>query len=177
MKKITSIIPVERIERKILFIRGMKVMLSIDLAELYGVEHRTLNQAVKRNPERFPRDFMFQLTAKEFENLKSQSVISSWGGLRSRPYAFTEAGVAMLSSVLTSKKATAVNIAIVRTFAHIRQLLSSNTGLEGRLEQFISRTDKEFRRVYDILEQLLKPPSPPRREIGFKIPKESLRKS
>ena len=112
-----GLVPVERIERSILLIRGHKVMLSTDLAELYGVEPRILVQAVKRNITRFPQDFMFQLSKEEFSNLKSQIVISSWGGLRrAPPYAFTEQGVAMLSSVLRSKRAIQVNIEIMRAF-------------------------------------------------------------
>jgi hypothetical protein len=124
MSKEKSLVPHERIERSILLIRGHKVMLSTDLAELYQVEARVLVQAVKRNIARFPQDFMFQLTEEEFSNLKSQIVISSWGGLRrAAPYAFTEQGVAMLSSVLRSKRAIQVNIEIMRTFVRLRRLL------------------------------------------------------
>src|SRR3989338_3536762 len=119
------IVPLERIERRIFFLRGHKIMLSVDLAELYRVETRSLVQAVKRNSDRFPEDFMFQLTEPEFDNLRSQFVISSWGGHRYPPYAFTEQGVAMLSSVLKSKRAVQVNIEIMRAFVRLRQILSS----------------------------------------------------
>ena len=126
MKKIGTIVPAERVEQSILFIRGQKVMLSTDLAKLYGVEPRELVQAVKRNLERFPKDFMFQLTGAEFINLKSQIVISSWGGARrAAPYAFTEQGVAMLSSVLRSPRAVQVNIEIMRAFIKLGRLLVS----------------------------------------------------
>lgn len=122
------------IEQRIFFLRGQKVMPSPHLAELYEVETRVLVQAVKRNIERFPGDFMFQLTEKELENLKSQIVISSWGGVRrARPYAFTEQGVAMLSSVLRSKRAVQVNIEIMRAFVRLRQMLASDKDLERKL--------------------------------------------
>ena len=120
-KQSPAVVPVELIEKKIYLIRGHKVMLSTDLAKLYGVEVRVLVQAVKRNIERFPEDFMFQLSQEEYENLKSQIVTSSWGGARrARPYAFTEQGVAMLSSVLRSERAIQVNIAIMRAFVRLR---------------------------------------------------------
>ena len=128
-----SIIPVERIENHILLIRGHKVLLDSDLAELYGVETGALTRAVRRNIDRFPDDFMFQLTNDEFEDLKSQSGISSWGGRRYAPYAFTEQGVAMLSSVLHSPRAVQVNIEIMRTFVRLRQMLASNTELARKL--------------------------------------------
>ena len=129
-----KLIPQEIIEQKIFIIRGHKVMLSMHLAELYGVEVRTLIEAVKRNIERFPEDFMFQLTYDEYENLKSQIVISSWGGARrARPYAFTEQGVAMLSSVLRSKRAVQVNIEIMRAFVRLRQTLAAHKDLAGKL--------------------------------------------
>ena len=118
-----DIVPAEIIQRKILIIRGRKVMLDRDLAELYEVETFNLNKAVKRNIERFPEDFMFQLNDEEFKNLIFHFGISSWGGTRKLPYAFTENGVAMLSSVLNSKRAIQVNISIMRTFTHLRELL------------------------------------------------------
>src|SRR4030042_6237664 len=121
--KTSGIIPQEIIENKILFIRGKKVMLDKDLAMLYGVETKVLNQAIKRNITRFPEDFMFQLTSEEFQNLRSQIVTSSWGGQRYFPYAFTENGVAMLSSVLNSERAVDVNIQIMRTFTRLREML------------------------------------------------------
>ncbi len=121
---------VARIEARIVVIRGQRVMLSMDLAELYGVEPRALVQAVKRNPSRFPEDFMFQLSREEFANLKSQIVISSWGGLRwATPYAFTEQGVSMLSSVLNSPRAIRVNVEIMRAFVRLRRMLASHADL------------------------------------------------
>ena len=132
-KKTKSVIPVERIERCILLIRGHKVMLDSDLAELYEVETKVLNQAVRRNRDRFPDDFMFRLSSEEFDILRSQSVTSSsWGGRRYPPYAFTEQGVAMLSSVLRSKRAVHVNIEIMRAFVRLRELLASHAQLGRR---------------------------------------------
>ncbi|MDX8391695.1 MAG: ORF6N domain-containing protein, partial [Mariprofundaceae bacterium] len=128
-----ALIPVERIQRSILLLRKQKVMLSMDLAKLYGVEHRVLMQAVKRNLDRFPSDFMFQLSPPEFANLKSQIVTSSWGGIRKAPYAFTEQGVAMLSSVLRSKQAVQVNIGIMRTFVELRAMTADHKALARRL--------------------------------------------
>ena len=161
-------IPAERIERQILLVRGQKVMLSTDLAELYGVAPRVLVQAVKRNHERFPEDFMFQLTKEEYGNLKSQFVISSWGGARrAAPYAFTEQGVAMLSSVLRSKRAVGVNIAIMRAFVKLREMLASNRELARRLDQMEKNYDAKFRIVFDAIRELMKPPEKPRRAIGF----------
>jgi hypothetical protein len=162
-------IPVERIERRIYLIRGLKVMLSPDLAELYNVEPRVLVQAVKRNIDRFPEDFMFQLTDEEFANLKSQIVISSWGGMRrAKPYAFTEQGVAMLSSVLRSKRAVQVNIAIMRTFVKLREMLASNTELARKLAALERKYDEQFAVVFEAIRQLMAPPATPRRQIGFK---------
>jgi len=151
MDKDGKLIPSERIERSILLIRGHKVMLSTDLAELYGVEPRILVQAVKRNITRFPQDFMFQLSKEEFSNLKSQVVISSWGGLRrAPPYAFTEQGVAMLSSVLRSKRAIQVNIEIMRAFVRLRQILASNKELAKRLDELEKKYDAQFKVVFDV---------------------------
>jgi ORF6N domain len=161
-------IPSERIERRILLIRGQKVMLSTDLAELYGVAPRVLVQAVKRNHERFPGDFMFQLTKEEYGNLKSQFVISSWGGARrATPYAFTEQGVAMLSSVLRSNRAVEVNIAIMRAFVKLREMLASNSELARRLDRMEKNYDTKFKIVFDAIRELMKPPEKPRRTIGF----------
>ncbi len=129
-----ALVALETIQSKIYEIRGMKVMLDFDLAKLYGVEKRALNQAVKRNFTRFPVDFMFQLDAKEYENLKSQFVISSWGGNRYKPYAFTEQGVAMLSSVLHSETAININIAIMRAFVATRQMLYAQETTNKRIE-------------------------------------------
>lgn len=167
-----SLVPLERIERSILLIRGQKVMLSMDLAELYQVEARVLVQAVKRNIARFPRYFMFQLTDEEFSNLKSQIVISSWGGLRrARPYAFTEQGVAMLSSVLRSKRAIQVNIEIMRAFVRLRQILASNKELAKRLDDLEKKYDAQFRVVFDAIRKLMTPPEAqtPKKRIGFLV--------
>ena len=149
--------------------RGHKVMLSPDLAALYQVEPRALVQAVKRNADRFPVDFMFQLNETEFGNLKSQIVISSWGGARrARPYAFTEQGVAMLSSVLRSKRAIHVNIAIMRTFVRLRELLNTHKELARKLAALERKYDAQFKVVFDAIRELMAPsPPPPRRQIGF----------
>ena len=175
-RKAEAIIPVELIEKKIYLIRGHKVMLSTDLAELYGVEVRVLVQAVKRNIERFPEDFMFQLSKEEYENLKSQIVISSWGGARrSRPYAFTEQGVAMLSSVLRSERAIQVNIAIMRAFVKLRQILSTHKELAyklAELERKIEKHDEEIKAIFEAIRQLMTPPEKPRSRIGFHVKDE-----
>ena len=164
-------IPVFIIEQRIYLIRGKKVMLSNDLADLYQVEVRTLVQSVKRNKDRFPADFMFQLNAKEYQNLKSQIVISSWGGVRrSRPYAFTEQGVAMLSSVLRSKRAIQVNVAIIRAFVKLRELLESDEELNRKFAAVIRRLathEKYFKVAFDELKKLTMQPTPSRRLIGF----------
>jgi len=159
----------ELIEGKIVLLRGQKVMLSQDLAMLYGVEPRALIQAVKRNTARFPEDFMFQITLEECDNLKSQFVISSWGGpRRSSPYAFTEQGVAMLSSVLRSERAVQVNIAIMRAFVKLRRMIASNEALSKRLDELEAKYDQRFKAVFDAIRALMEPPVPPRRSIGFR---------
>lgn len=168
-KPAQNILPSERIENRILLLRNQKVMLSGDLAELYEVEPRALVQAVKRNAERFPLDFMFQLYPQEVAHLKSQNVTSSWGGRRKPPYAFTEQGVAMLSSVLNSERAIAVNIAIMRTFARLRHILASHTDLARKLEELEKKYDKQFRVVFDALRELMNPPKPPPKQIGFGV--------
>ena len=158
----------ERIERAILLVRDEKVILDQDLAELYGVETRVLVQAVKRNIDRFPADFMFQLNDEEFSDLKSQIVRSSWGGRRTAPYAFTEQGVAMLSSVLRSPQAVQVNIEIMRAFVRLRSMLESNTELARKLANLERKYDKQFNIVFDAIRQIMKPDPPPkRRQIGF----------
>jgi hypothetical protein len=170
MSKDRSLIPVERIERSILLIRGQKVMLSTDLAELYQVEPRVLVQAVKRNIARFPEDFMFQLTEEEFYNLKSQFVISSWGGLRrAKPYAFTEQGVAMLSSVLNSERAIKVNIEIMRAFIRMRRLLASHADLARKLEALEKKYDTQFKVVFEAIRRLMELPESKKRPIGFLV--------
>ena len=164
-----SIIPMESIQRSILLIRSEKVMLDADLARLYAVETRVLVQAVRRNIERFPDDFMFQLTKEEFDHLRSQFVISSqWGGRRYPPYAFTEQGVAMLSSVLRSKRAVLVNVQIMRTFVRLRQMLSSHADLARKLAALERKYDLQFKVVFDAIRQLMEPPTKPKRKpIGF----------
>ena len=165
-----TIIPSEFIEQRIFVIRGRKVILSTHLAELYDVEPRVLTQAVKRNAKRFPDDFMFQLNASEFHNLKSQIVISSYGGLRSLPYAFTEQGVAMLSSVLRRDRAIAVNIAIMRAFVRLRQLLANNKEFAEKLVEMEKKYDENFKIVFDALRQLMVPSPDEENEepLGFR---------
>ena len=178
-------IAVEQIERSILMIRGQKVMLDADLATLYGVETRTLMQAVSRNKDRFPGDFAYRLTAQEVAILRSQSVISSsapnadlrrqigtsssvvHGGRRYAPYVFTEQGVAMLSSVLRSPRAVQVNIEIMRAFVRLREMLASNKELSRRLDELEQKYDKQFAVVFDAIRQLMSPPTKKQREMGY----------
>ena len=163
------------IEARILLVRGQKVMLDADLAELYGVLTKILIQAVKRNLERFPRDFMFRLTEQEFAILRSQSVTSrlgnNWGGRRSTPYAFSEQGVAMLSSVLHSARAIAVNIAIMRAFVRLREMVAANAALARKLDELelrVSRHDSSIASIVQAIRELAVPPDPkPKRRIGF----------
>jgi hypothetical protein len=169
--KHSSLIPVERIEKAIYFIRGEKVMLDRDLAELYEVTTAALNQAVRRNRERFPNDFMFQLTSSEVVKMnRSQIVIGSQKHRDPRfpPYAFTEQGVAMLSSVLRSKRAISVNVEIMRAFVRLRQMLASNAELSRRLDELEGKYDRQFRVVFDAIRQLMSPPMPNRKQIGFR---------
>jgi len=161
--------PIETVERKILLIRGHKVMLDSDLAELYGVTTKALLQAVKRNPERFPADFMFQLSETEFLNLRSQFVTSSWGGRRYAPYAFTEQGVAMLSSVLRSKRAIQANVQIMRAFVRLRQILASHRDLARKLETLEKKYDSQFKVVFDAIRHLMAAPEPKEKKIGFRV--------
>jgi hypothetical protein len=164
-----QIVTPEAIEKNIYVIRNQKVMLSIDLADLYDVEVRALVQAAKRNIKRFPSDFMFQLSDKEFSDLKSQIVISSWGGARrSRPYAFTDNGVAMLSSVLRSERAIAVNVEIMRAFTRLRKQASIHKDLILRIDQIEEKYDSQFKIVFDAIRQLVIPPDKPKRPIGFR---------
>ena len=177
--KHTSLIHQRVIGQMILLLRGQKVMLDSDLATLYDVETKALNRAVKRNQKRFPKDFMFQLTAKEAQNLRlqfgtsnsrSQTGTSRWGGRRYLPYAFTEQGVAMLSTVLTSERAIQVNIAIMRTFVRLRHILSTHKELAHKLAQLerkIEGHDQDIRNLFDAMRQLLEPPEKPRKKIGF----------
>ena len=158
----------ESIGSKILWLRQEKVLLGADLAELYGVETRVLNQAVKRNIERFPADFMFRLTGKEVELLVSQNVIPHPGRLGGAlPYAFTEQGVAMLSGELKSPRADAVNIEIMRAFVQLRGMLASNAALSRKLAALERRFDEQFKIVFDAIRQMMAPPEPKKRRIGF----------
>jgi len=163
-----ALIPIEVIERKIYLIRGHKVILDEDLAELYNVATKVLVQAVKRNIDRFPDDFMFQLNDQEVRVLRSQIVTSRWGGRRYAPYVFTEQGVAMLSSVLRSDRAVEVNIQIMRTFVKLREMIASHKDLAGRLDELEKKYDTQFRVVFEAIRQLMLQPEPKKkRRIGF----------
>lgn len=167
-------IPDERIVDKIYLIRDQKVMLDRDLADLYGLETKVLKQQVRRNLDRFPEDFVFELTEFEFPNLRSQFVTSSWGGARYVPMAFTEYGVLMLSSVLNSKQAIKVNIQIMRIFAQVRQMLSDTMSLKLEIQEIrekVQNQDKNIELVFNYLDELMtKQENPsPRKQIGFKI--------
>jgi ORF6N domain-containing protein len=197
---VAIILKPENLARFVFLIRSEKVMLDSDLARLYGVEARALNQAVARNRKRFPADFMFQLRPGEYESLRSQTVISKKdattdglsqsvmsslrrqdersrsqivtskkgrGGRRYRPYAFTEQGVAMLSSVLRSSRAVEVNIAIMRTFVQLRRLMDSNRGLARKIEALEKKYDEQFAVVFEAIKELIAPPEPPKKQIGF----------
>ena len=168
-----NIIHQDVIQKKIFIIRGQKVMLSPHLAELYSVEVRSLIQSVKRNIDRFPEDFMFQLNITEIKNLKSQIVISSWGGSRFKPYAFTEQGVAMLSSVLNSPRAIKVNIQLIRTFVQLRHMFTEHKELAHRLEELerkVGKLDGNIQNIFEAIRQLMTPPpQPPKRPIGFHV--------
>ncbi len=166
-----ALLPLERIEKSIYLIRGQKVMLDRDLAALYGVETRVLKQAVNRNIDRFPDDFMFVFTADELTDWRSQFVTSNSDrmGLRHPPMAFTEQGVAMLSSVLRSKRAIEVNIAIIRTFVKLRQMLESHAKLAKQLAEMEDKYDEQFRVVFEVLNELMSPPEPKRKKIGFGV--------
>ncbi len=173
----------ENVAQLVFFIRGEKVMLDADLAMLYGVEARSLNQAVSRNRKRFPADFMFQLSEKEYEGIRSQFVTASGGkklnssqtvmssrkhrGRSYRPYAFTEQGVAMLSSVLRSSRAVEVNIAIMRTFVQLRRLMDSNADLARKIEGLEKKYDEQFAVVFEAIKQLIAPSAPAKKQIGF----------
>ena len=170
--KNSGLIPIERVETAIHLIRGQKVMLDADLAALYQVTTKALNQAVRRNRERFPEDFMFQLTPKELEELNRSQIVTGSQKHRDprfRPYAFSEQGVAMLSSVLRGRTAALANVAIMRAFVRIRQMLASNVELSRRLDELESKYDLNFKVVFDAIRQLRSPPPPPgRKHIGFR---------
>ena len=165
-----TVVPMERIERAILLIRGEKVMLDIDLAELYGVETKALNQAVKRNLDRFPPDFMFQLTTAE----KKEVVTNCDHLIKLRfspnlPYAFTEHGALMLANVLNSERAAQTSVQVVRAFVRLRQMLASNAELARKLDAMEKKYDAQFKVVFDAIRRLMSPPEPKRREIGFHV--------
>jgi ORF6N domain len=174
-----ELIPVSVIESRIYLICGQKVLLDADLANLYQVTTSNLNLAVRRNADRFPEDFMFQLSPEEFANLTLQSATSSWGGRRYPPYAFTEQGVAMLSSVLNSPRSIQVNIAIMRTFVHLRQFLTSHEELAQRLNELerqqldqdarLDGHSQDIEQVFEAIRKLIEPPDPHRRPFGFPI--------
>ncbi len=169
----SAIIPIDTIQQKIYLIRGQKVMLDRDLAELYYVETRALNQAVRRNINRFPDDFMFQLSQEEIENWKSQIVISNKErmGLRKRPYAFTEHGVIMLANVLNSPRAAQASIQVVRAFIKLREIFSTHKALASKLHQLerkIEKNDKEINVIFQAIRALMSPPEKKQRKIGFK---------
>lgn len=166
----TELVPLEYVERVILMIRGHKVLLDVDLAGMYGVDVKVLNQAVKRNIDRFPEDFMFQLTSEEAESLRSQTVTLKSGRGQHRkylPYAFTEQGVAMLSSVLRSSRAVQVNIEIMRAFVRLRKMLQANAELSRKLAALERKYDAQFKIVFDAIRQLMKPETKTKRRIGF----------
>jgi len=169
-----SIVPLEIIEKKILLIRGQKVMIDSDLAGLYGVQTKVLVQAVKRNINRFPPDFMFQMSAGESELLRSQTVTSKpgRGGRRTAPYVFTEQGVAMLSSILNSKRAIEVNIQIMRTFTKLREMIATHKDLVRKLDALEKKYDEQFQIVFEAIRQIIEVEEKPKRQIGF-IAKES----
>lgn len=182
MTKTKGVISIEKIENKIYIIRGYKVMIDSDLAVIYGVETRVLNQAVKRNVNRFPSDFMFLLTNKEVECLMSQSVISkstdkkeSRGGRRKLPYVFTEHGAVMLASVLNSEVAVKASIQVVRAFVKLREVFAAHKELAAKIEKLerkhgskLNKHDKELKILFEAIRQLMEPPSPPRKKIGYK---------
>lgn len=168
-KATLTLVPQEVIESKILLIRGQKVMLDRDLAKLYCVSTGNLNKAVTRNLGRFPEDFMFQLNRKEFQSLMFQNGISSWGGTRKLPRAFTEHGILMLSSVLKSKRAIQVNIQIMRTFVKLRKMLESHKELFKKIQDMEKKYDSQFRVVFDAIRELMTPSKRSKGRIGFHV--------
>jgi len=165
-----NLVQVQGIEGKIFLIRGQKVMIDRDLAELYGVETRVLKQAVKRNIKRFPSDFMFELSKEEFDNWRSQFVTSNSDkiGLRFKPFAFTEQGIAMLSGVLHSDRAIHENIQIMRTFTKLRKMLSTHKELREKIELLESKYDKQFKVVFDAIRELIRIDKKPKKKMGFR---------
>jgi len=169
-----TLVPSDHIESSIVILCGEKVLLDADLAEMYGVETRTLVQAVKRNAERFPEDFMFQLDTDEFEALNEHfGDAGRWGGRRYAPFAFTEQGVAMLSGILNSKRAVQVNIEIMRAFVRFRRMLSTHEELARKLDALERKYDEQFKVVFDAIRQLMIPPASNKAgRIGFRAPKK-----
>jgi ORF6N domain len=175
MSRAQQLIPLETIERRIYVIHGHNVMLDFDLAKLYGVTTSRLNEQMKRNIERFPDDFAFQLARQEFDSLMSQIAISSagWGGRRKLPWAFTEHGILMLSSVLRSEQAVRVNIAIMRAFVRMREAMISHKEMARRSDDMERKYDAQFKAVFDALRRVMEPPtSPKKRPIGYIIPED-----
>jgi hypothetical protein len=168
-----DIVSIEQISGRIYFIRGQRVMLDRDLAELYGVETKRLKEQVRRNIERFPDDFMFELTKNEFEILRSQFATSSWGGSRYAPMAFTEHGVLMISSVLKNDRAVQVNIQIMRVFIKFRAILSAHKDLDRKIEEMERKYNNRFQIVFETLDQLINVKDAPKKKIGFTV-KEKL---
>lgn len=171
----SEIVPVQSIVNKIYHFRGVNVMLDRDLAELYGVETKRLKEQVKRNIDRFPDDFMFELTKEEFEVLRSQNATSKMegrGGVRYLPYAFTEHGVLMLSNILNSEKAVKVSIQVIRAFSKLKQMLSTHEDLKKKIEEMENRYDHQFRIIFDAIKQLIEEDLKPKRDIGFERSKE-----
>ena len=167
-----GLVPVELIQSKIVVVRDERIMLDRDLAELYGVETKQLKRAVRRNKDRFPPDFMFALTKKEVNDLRCHFGTSSWGGTRYAPMAFTEQGVAMLSSVLNSKRAIEVNVLIMRAFVQLRKMISSQTELTRKLDQLekhIAEHDEQIVAIFEAIRQLMTPPDRPEKKIGFEV--------
>ena len=170
-KELQLLVMEQKILNRIYVVRGEKIMLDRDLAELYNVETRILNQSIKRNIKRFPKDFMFQLSEKEFKNLMSQNVTSSWGGTRKMPYVFTEQGVAMLAGVLNSEIAIQVNIRIIRIFTKLREAMLTHKDILIKLEQLekqVVQNSEEIQMIFATMKELLNPPQPPRPRIGFR---------
>jgi len=173
---VTNILPRERIERSIILLRGHKVMLDRDLAELYGVEVKQLKRQVKRNQDRFPADFMFELSREEYNALRSQLGTFKRGEhSKYLPYAFTEQGVSMLSSVLRSTRAVQVNIEIMRAFVRLRELMASHKDLVRRLNEMEKKYDSQFRVVFDAIRELMTPPESKKRQIGFLVKERAAR--
>lgn len=169
MSKTVMSVPIGRVENAILLVRGHKVILDVDLAALYGVTTTRLNEQIKRNQDRFPGDFAFRLTKEEFTDLMSQSATSSsrHGGRRKLPLVFTEHGAIMAANVLNSKRAVQASVQVVRAFVRLREMLSSNSDLARKLEELERKYDRQFKVVFDAIRQLMRPPEPQRKQIGF----------